>query len=309
MNEKNIEINVGIRGPCNYSCYYCIGNNEKQSIILLPLEKIKKIYDSTSAFIVTSLECGSGEPALHPQITDLLRIFITKGMVSIPTNNSIKPNKWLPQDSKKIFLRAALHPQNEKNLDDFIERLLEARGLGASVRVEFVAHPERISSINKYMEILEKHKIEMAISGFMGTHNRKLYPDSYTDEEKKKIGLIHTDWYTRINLDIIDRNFLGISCLAGHSLIYVTPKGEIQRCLYDKQPIEAIFDNSQPCKMTSCGCGLHLEKLNNQGVAFWNYWRGLAGLPLLAVPSSENKSDEDLYKEKKEIYKTLRDNQ
>src|SRR5512136_602218 len=138
MIDKNIEFKIAVRCPCNYSCHYCIGQNQRQAVELFPLEKIQKIYDEVDAFTVTSFECGAVEPFIQLQITELIQIALSKGAVSIHSNNSREPALWLPENSKGVMVRAALHPQSEENLDAFIDRLLKIKERGAEARVEFV---------------------------------------------------------------------------------------------------------------------------------------------------------------------------
>jgi MoaA/NifB/PqqE/SkfB family radical SAM enzyme len=302
---KNIEITVALRGACNYSCFYCVANNEKHKVSLLPVDKIESLCENLDAFSVTSFECGSSEPALHPQIKELIRLFLKKGVVSIPTNNSIEPDKWLPEDSKKILIRAALHPQGEQDLDGFVNRLLKIKERGADAWVMFVAHPKRWADIDRYIEFFKKYGIRVVVGGFRGNYQDKKYPEDYTPEEKEKIGLVHNTWYARLSLDITDRNFFGIPCLAGKSSIFISPEGEIKRCLYDQKEIKSVYDSSKPCTVKNCGCGLYLEELNNQGDSFWNYWKSVAGLPLIPPTGNKIKTEDELYEEKKIIYKKL----
>jgi len=299
----NIEIQIAIRNPCNYHCYYCVaqGSHDSQLYIPIDLRKIESFYSTFEGFSLTSFECGSGEPLLHPQFQDLLEICIKKGLVSIPTNNSLDPQKWLPSDPRKVYIRAALHPQSELDINSFIDRLLYAREKGATITTLFVMHPKRIEKAKLYKDLFKKFDISLTLAPFTGTFNGKEYPISYTEKERELVKEAN-NWYQRLKMDVFCRNFKDIPCRAGRSLFYITPSGNIQRCLYDKTEIKCPFESAEPCKVDLCGCGLFLEKLHTQTSDFWASWRKLAGL---SYDDSKKSSDEEIYIKNKKIYMDL----
>jgi MoaA/NifB/PqqE/SkfB family radical SAM enzyme len=298
----NSEVRIAIRNPCNYSCYYCVGHNEKQETVLFDLGKIAAFYASWEGFVVTSFECGAGEPTLHPQIKELLNICASKGMSSIPTNGSTSPKRWMPDKASSIYLRAALHPQSEKDFEGFMRRLLEAKEMGAFVSVTYVLHPDRVEQAEKYKAAFKEQGIYMGLSAFTGTHNGKDYPLAHSVEERKMIGE-SAGWNQQLQCDTVTRKFGGIPCFAGSQSIYVTPSGNFRRCLYDTNEIQAPLKVAEPCRISgSCGCGWLLEELNTLSPEFWNYWRGLAGLERMP---SEGLNDDQLYQRNRAKYLEL----
>jgi len=230
------------------------------------LDWLKSFYNGLNNpnGVVTSLECGASEPTMHPQIKDILTILQSHGTVSVPTNNSINPNRWLPADGRNIFARCALHPQNEENIDKFRDRILEMKQHGVDAICCFCATPDRIEKIERLKEYFNNKGILIRINAFNGVYNGKKYPDSYTENEINKI-YSHDEekgWYDRIQPYLIIKDFSSIPCFAGKYLMYISPS-TIQKCLYDPAPIHEIETAATPCRVKNCGCGLFLEELNS----------------------------------------------
>jgi len=297
------EVILAIRCPCNYSCYYCVAGNapvERTSTFAFP--KLEDAYSRLKPLVVTSLECGRGEPALHPQIQDILETCTRHGMVSVPTNNSISPSKWMPRTHpERLLVRAALHPSGEENLNLFLQHLLDMRDLSAHARVEFVAHPGRVKRIEYYRDFFSQHGFEMVVTPFIGNYLGKEYPGSYSSEERSAMGLDEKGWYGQLVPDLVVRDFAGIPCLAGFRSIYIAPDGGMRRCLYDSTILAKPYGRAVPCSVKHCGCGLLLEELNTvDDATFWNFWRRLAGLELLH--SETSLTPEQVYQQKRAKY-------
>lgn len=124
-------ITVQVRNPCNFRCFYCAAkghNNEPVERFDLDamkaqLDKIKIFYDSINVpFIVCDLECGGGEPTVHPQFKALMELLSNYGAVSFPSNNSQDPKRWLPQErTQRLLVISCLHPEAEANIDRYLK--------------------------------------------------------------------------------------------------------------------------------------------------------------------------------------------
>jgi MoaA/NifB/PqqE/SkfB family radical SAM enzyme len=303
---KNTELAIAIRNPCNFSCSYCVGSRQSLEISRYDLGFLEKFYRKIGPFTVTSFECGSGEPSLHPQIKDIIRISSSTGAVSIPTNNSIEPSKWTPEGNlKNLLIRAALHPQNEENIDRFTHYIEELRDRGAAVRACFVAHPERLKDVSHYRDYFCSKNIPFNIVSFTGEYNGNIYPAAYSVEELNIMGYVEdSDWYQRLHVVITDRNFKGIPCLAGCEFFYIDEKGALRRCLYDSSILSEPLLKSVPCVVKKCGCRLYLQELNTFTTIFWNGFRGQCGYPLMD-DDSKKLTNEEIYQEKLAIYHRL----
>ena len=184
--SKNTEISFSLRNPCNYSCEYCIGKGVHNSIIQHDMKKLYDIYELTGSFVFTVFECGTGEPTLHPQIKDILFLMKNYGTISMPTNNSISPKNWLLKDfAKSMLLNITIHPQAEKEIDSFTERLVEIRELGSVINLRYIARPDRMHNIQRLKDYFEIRGFDIKGIPFEGSYNGKEYPISYSEDEKK----------------------------------------------------------------------------------------------------------------------------
>lgn len=260
-------IHIKVRCGCNFKCWYCVGKNKVEKVEEFNLDHIKEFLESIDEKnFYFSLECGASEPSLHPQIKELIQLLTKFGVVSIPTNNSIHPDKWLSGCAyNQLNVRCALHPENEANLDRFIQYIMFMKSKNAKVSCVFCASPDRLNKFRSFSDLFKDKQISFSVVPFIGEFNKKIYPQAYTQEEQKLLFGIKNeksnDWYQRLKPLVTTRDFYGIPCLAGFRLFYIDSK-KIFRCLYDKIPIERPFKKAVPCRVHNCGCGFFLEEFN-----------------------------------------------
>lgn len=301
---SNTEITLALRNPCNYTCAYCIGQHQHQDVILHDLNKLEQIYTDIKPFILTVFECKTGEPTLHPQIKDILRLCRAYGTISMPTNNSIKPSSWLDKAyASGLLLNITLHPSAESDLKAFIDRLKAMQDFGVTrINLGYIARPDRMEQLKALQDNFELAGFKLRGVPFSGDWNGIKYPNGYTVEDKVLLGINEsTYWLTRLSM-VMERNFKGIPCLAGKTLFCVSPETKLTRCLYDQAEISSPYTQPQPCRVDFCGCYLLLEALNNQTTQYWNHVRRIGGYPLLPT---NNKTDEQLYLEAYQTYLNL----
>lgn len=303
--KGGVEVTIAMRGPCNYKCYYCVAAGGLRvpeaypyDTTWLDIDWISEMYkefsmtDGPGTFVLTSMECGRSEPTIHPQMREIMELATSYGVVSVPTNNSQRPRDWLPQNTGNVVIRAALHPQGERDLDGFVDRLLGGRDMGARVSVVFVAHPHRLDRVARYREKFAGLGVEFEIAPFSGIYRRKEYPASYGLQERAMIGFDEptTSWYHRLHTAMENRDFIGIPCLAGYRAFFIGGN-ELFRCLYAwSTPIEEPLPGPMPCpagadggrkRTKPCACLLLLRDLNTHTARFWNRWRKIGGWSLL----------------------------
>jgi organic radical activating enzyme len=295
-------VTLAMRGPCNYSCYYCVASKLEQEIKLHSMERLRQLYEGFHEdLIITELECGGSEPTLHPQIREILELATEYGVLSMPTNNSLPPQRWIPSSGvERLMVRAALHPQAESELDSFVDRLLFLKDAGADVSAIFVVHPIRVNDVSRYNEFFSSKGIVMSPTPFVGQYEGKKYPDNYTDQEKTVFATQNNNsWYSRLVLDMNIRDFQGIPCLAGATSIFIDESGYLRRCLYDTSRLQRPLKKAAPCQVKECGCGLLLEELNTYDTSFWNFWIRLVRPELLR---EQTRTQNEIYLKNKAKY-------
>jgi len=279
------EVTLEIRNPCNFRCDYCVAKGHND-VPVQPIdhEAIARVYEGIAAqLIVTSLDCGGGEPTIHPQFPDLIRVCSHYGAVSFPSNNSQNPARWLPRETaSRIAIRSALHPEAEAALDkytDYARHLLDA---GCHFTALFVAHPTRLDKIETYRQFFAERRIPFVPVSFLGEYNGQQYPHAYTAEEQRMLGLNDGEriWYHRIEPHVTRiRNFRALPCIAGFKSMMIKSNGQVSRCNYDHRPLEAPLTAPAPCRVKHCGCGLMLDGLNLvESLEYFNGWASVAGV-------------------------------
>ena len=280
------EVVIEVRNACNYRCFYCVSVDNERPVRRFDLTAVEKSLHMIDAkLVVTSFDAGGGEPTVHPQFPDLLKLCATRGPVSFPTNNSQNPERWLPKEvAHRIYVRSALHPESEERLDRYVEHARYLIDAGCDFASLFVSHPTRMSKIATYREYFAARGVPFTPVSFIGEYEGRQYPHAYSDEEKEMLGLNaeNRSWYHKVEPHATRiRNFRGIPCLAGFRSIFLAADGRVLRCRYDKRPLETPLAHAEPCGVKSCGCGLVLEKLNQvESIEFHNSWAPKAGLPV-----------------------------
>jgi organic radical activating enzyme len=285
------EVIIEIRNPCNYRCFYCVAagrNNEP--VQRLDLEAIEKAYGFLKQkCVVTSLECGGGEPTVHPQFPALVELISRYGAVSFPTNNSQAPEHWLPKaTAHRLLIRSALHPESEEKLDRYLRNARYLIEHGCDFAGTFIAHPSRLEKIGEYRKFFQDAGVPFYPVAFIGDYQGKRYPHSYAEEEKRMIGIDQQAhyWLHQIEPHVTRiRNFRGIPCIAGFRSIYITKEGSLRRCMYDlERVLDKPLSKSEPCGVSNCGCGMLLDKMNSvDAFDFYNFFAKKIGLAQVDV--------------------------
>jgi FkbM family methyltransferase len=292
------EVTIQVRNPCNYRCSYCVATgHNNEPVQRFDLDAVAAAYDQIdSPLIITTLECGGGEPTVHPQFPDLIRICSSRGAVSFPTNNSQNPKRWLPRETAhRLLIRAALHPEGEETLDKYIENAAHLVEAGCNFLSIFIAHPTRLDRIRPYAEKFAAAGVPFTPTNFIGEYEGKQYPHAYTDEERAlltfpDLGYVRHQLLAEPHMTRI-RDFRGVPCRAGYRSLYLTREGRLQRCMYDRRPMEKPLAGPEPCVVAHCGCGIVLSGLAPMELPdYQNFWGPMADLPQIDLSDADDKA-------------------
>ena len=305
------EVTIEVRNPCNYRCHYCVaaGHND-DPVLPFDLDAIARSLEAiTAELVVTAFDCGGGEPTIHPQFADLVRLCAARGPVSFPTNNSQNPERWLPRDTAdRIYVRAAIHTEAEAHLEKYARHARYLIEAGSTFTSVFIAHPTRIPKIPEYRQFFADLGVPFTPVSFIGEYEGRRYPHAYSDDEKRLLGLLdeNRNWAHKIEPQVQRiRNFRGISCLAGFRNLVITARGAVHRCTYDKRPLDRPLEKPEACLVKYCGCGLFLEQLNVvESIDYYNHWAPMAGLPTRDVSWMGGRAAELGYASAQEAFAT-----
>lgn len=285
------EVVIEVRNPCNYRCYYCLADHNNEPVREFNPEKIEKAYQQLdkNMLLITTFECGGGEPTVHPQLPDILEIACRYGYASLPTNISQNPERWLPKaHADRLVVISSLHPEAEEDLEKYIRHAHQIKNSGAQMDCQYICHPRRIHNYPALRERFDREGLTFDAVPFVGSYCGERYPFAHTDEHKAIMRLDESskDWLRQIEPELARiRNFEGIPCRAGRNMVYIGRDGTLSRCAYDRRKMDAQLSQASPCAVKHCGCGIKLDKINTYEPAFlfltWAKKMGLTASPLI----------------------------
>ena len=268
-----------IHRVCNYRCPYCwhFGKWEeyKSQNIYPGLEKLiqawKRIYDLYGKCHIDIL---GGEPSIYPEINEFLLELIKYHNVWVTTNLSGDFDKLIncisPDLVNNIRIATTFHPMFA-DIDTFLSKAIKIKKKIMQY-VVYLAYPPQVKDLEKYKKIFEQNGLRFSVLTFWGTYNGKQYPDSYTDEEKKIIGISLS---SRGGEKFQTEPFVptGKLCNAGHKYGNIQPDGRVLACggasnTVNMDFIGNIFDSNfklleKPmiCPAKTCPCNEWAELL------------------------------------------------
>jgi MoaA/NifB/PqqE/SkfB family radical SAM enzyme len=257
-----VRITWNIIYDCNYRCPYCFFDGKwdeyrKRTKYLLPDEWMvhwRRIYDKYGApYIVIT----GGEPFLYPNFIELIKkLSQISCHINISSNSSGDLKSFVEEiDPKRVSLSLSYQPEFD-SLEDFVERLIFLREYNFDGCLNFVAWPPYLKKINYIKDRLASRGESLKVIPFFGEYRGDNYPQSYTEEQRKLIG-IDEAWFKRVKRK-------SSLCTAGQKTALVFPDGKVARCgqigenmllgnFFDYN--FALLDSPLPCEAEFCPCG------------------------------------------------------
>ena len=240
-----IEFDWLIHYKCNFRCPYCFFYNywnevEKKNVDISYIKWIhayKKIYNKYGDIKVI---ITGGEPTLFKNFKSLIIELNKFADVSFDTNLSINCKNLEDLvsniDNSKLFIGASFHPGFAKT-DEFIKKMLILKKYNINSRVHFVTYPQNLSMMSEVKKICLDQDIRFVPIPFRGQYKNKIYPVSFTQEEKNLIYDITNDIknidkkWSNVQVEQVDsKNKL---CRAGQMYARVDCDGTVYPCAND----------------------------------------------------------------------------
>ncbi len=232
-----ISFNWDIHLACNYKCPYCwwFGKEEeiKRKNFYVAIDEVikawKRIYDK---YGMVNLSITGGEPFLYPNFDKFLIEVSKLHKILVITNLEFFKGDLLEKIEFKenLNINPSFHPLSA-NIDQFIEKVKILEKYNILQAISLVAYPIFIKDIDKYKRIFKERGCNHNISlqPYNGIFNNKTYPDSYTEEERKIIGLSVGN---RGGENFVMKTFSpkGKKCNAGRTYGQISPKGDVKKC-------------------------------------------------------------------------------
>ena len=183
------KIYIEITNNCNLNCDFCIKNERKSQF--MTLDNFSLILDKVQNYTKYLYLHVLGEPLLHPQINDFVRLATKKGYYVNITTNGYLIKRLKCSSIRQI--NVSLHSYNPKyniSISDYIKDMLdkidELPQVYFSLRfwVENSYNLEMIKLINERYntnitldEIIQKKNITVNKHLFLNSHHEFIWPD------------------------------------------------------------------------------------------------------------------------------------
>ncbi|HBL16281.1 MAG: hypothetical protein A2X36_04315 [Elusimicrobia bacterium GWA2_69_24] len=263
MTEKlPIRLTWNIHWACNYRCSYCFFDGRWMEYAQRNAHRsadeweriwtrIHELYGRTFVTIT------GGEPFIYPDFLEILRrLSRLHWPVNVSTNSSVGLDEFAAAaDPEKVSLSLSFHPQYQL-IGEFTASVRSLRERKVNLGcLNFVAYPPFIPDIPGYAEKLAAMGESLKVIPFVGGYRGRNYPDGYTREEKRALGL-DSGW-------VEGKRRKGRLCTAGHRSALILPDGAATRCgqVGDTGIFGSVFDPAfrlqerpMPCEAELCPC-------------------------------------------------------
>jgi sulfatase maturation enzyme AslB (radical SAM superfamily) len=194
---------------CNYKCAYCsVRLFEKVNENIVNDKSVREIADSWKniyeKYGSSRIRLTGGEPSIYPGFFSILKELTKYHRLQLGTNLSFDINKFCDvADPEKVRVDVSLHCEYVK-LEDFVKKIELLKKNRFKVSVSYVAYPDFIKNISLAKREIENMDLPFFVHPFSGVYKGKVYPLSYTEEEKKQI--FELDKKTNTELENRKRN-------------------------------------------------------------------------------------------------------
>lgn len=200
-----------------------------------------------------------GEPFLVPNIIELCIELTKKNYISMNTNLTspkikLFADKINPKRTASIFASLHIKELERYNLTDrYIDNFMFCRARGFNIEAVEVGYPSLLKEVEKYREFFRKKGLDIRFQIFFGSYKGKLYPEAYTEEERKIFDLnrFMTEKYYHKQ---------GELCNAGYNVASILPSGDAVPCSSIPERIGNIYKSINfkkkltVCPFARCGC-------------------------------------------------------
>lgn len=260
--SRKISFEWNIIYKCNYRCPYCFFKNKWQEYgrrnVILPPQRWKELWKRVyRMYGPASIIVTGGEPFVYPEFISIIKSISEYHFpINISSNGAVNLKRFASEiDPKKVSVSLSFHPEFN-SLTEIIQKQKFLREKKFhSEYINLCVYPPYIEKLQEYSKISEKEGESLKIIPFIGHYGGKNYPDGYSEEEKKSLGMDET-WEKNVKRK-------GTLCAAGMKSALIFPDGKIARCgqIGEKFLIGNFFskdfkllDNPLPCDAEICPC-------------------------------------------------------
>ena len=215
---------------CIFNCEYCFFLNPiKRTAPAEPIDipGLVASLDGSGRTVRLSFG-GGGEPFLIPNLVEACQAVTRSHYIAFTTN---LVSKNIPRFAEVIdparvgWLIASLHIKELERLrlvDRYVRHYKLCAERGFPISPDAIAYPPLRPEADRYRDMFRRLGVPLKFSPFIGMHDGRFYPDSYTDEDVALFGLdpeVRTTYHSRKKL-----------CNAGFNMGVVNQRGDVWPC-------------------------------------------------------------------------------
>ena len=257
---------------CNYKCPYCVAGHappEGRPPSPWDEERYKQIIENLCQLdFPVNVRIGvGGEFFISKVLVEGARRLAECDHVKVLnliTNLSFHPKQYarilhgIPKE--KVAMVASFHPTEVKSEDAWIAAAQELSTY-YDLTTMSVAYPPALPTIRETKRKFAAAGLDHFVQPFIGEFEGKMYPQSYTPEEKK---VVREVIYSRHDWEFLQELKKPGLCNAGFKYLFVDPMGLVTPCggadhgrlLGDltQSPEISFLDGPRPCPAMACQC-------------------------------------------------------
>lgn len=270
---------------CNYRCTYCHApkpsNPQTRKTKSPGLKKWIEIWERIHEdYGECEMVISGGEPFIYPDFMELMIHLSRIHIIEFCTNLFFDVEKIVKNiDPKRVRVGTSFHPEFVE-LEFFIKKINFLKDNGFETWVNFVPWPTFFPQIKDIKNVLQQNGIKIVLQPFIGQYEGRQYPQGYTEEEKKYLGIFNDEANIKtVDFKTTDKsNRKSKLCRMGENYAFIHPDGEVERCCKDHSInlgniIDGTFkllDEPMPCQATECNCWrCMLVETEPEWVKYW----------------------------------------
>jgi MoaA/NifB/PqqE/SkfB family radical SAM enzyme len=221
----------------------------------------RRIYEKYGS---VHIEILGGEPFIYPNFVELIEKISHLHTIGITTNLSVNINSFIEKiNPSQVRVSPTFHPLFAK-YEEFLKKVLFLKENGfCGDAIWYLAYPPQIRQIDHYKEKFNQEGLSLSLMTFWGEYKGGVYPQSYTEEERRMISS-HLGKRGGEEYQVIPKKMpKGRLCRAGQKYAVIQANGNVIRCGGSElnEIIGNFFDENFkllqepiPCKAEYCKC-------------------------------------------------------
>lgn len=188
-----LTVSLWITEQCNLSCKYCYADASRN--VFMDSNRLFRLIDELKSLEVFDITIAGGEPFLHPEIFDIIRLILDSNMQTGVLTNGVLLNEHRSQqlaaiaDGKKMILQVSLDSTDAK-INDLtrgmgkvvLHNIKELAKLGLEIQISCVLSKININTAHQIIDELYPAVKRFHFLNIQRTERSLRYPELLIDD-------------------------------------------------------------------------------------------------------------------------------